>query len=81
MADWYPGPRDNQIHLVETWLQVFQTKAAGWNIPPASVTDLAAAKEILAVVKSGERTEEHSSARHLFSERYPGWSIRIVSRS
>jgi hypothetical protein len=46
--------------MVETWLSVFQTKAAEWNIPPARVTDLtaalAAAKEIPAVVKSGERT-------------------------
>jgi hypothetical protein len=58
--DWYPNSRDEQIHLVETWLQVFQTKAAAWNIPTANVTDLtaalAAAKEKLAVVKSGERT-------------------------
>jgi hypothetical protein len=46
--------------MVETWLSVFQTKAAVWVIPPANVTDLtaalAAAKQILAVVKSGERT-------------------------
>jgi hypothetical protein len=60
MGDWYPSSRDAQIHLVETWLLVFQTKAAGWGIPAANVTDLtaalAAAKEILAVVKSGERT-------------------------
>lgn len=59
-TDWYPRSRDGQIHMVETWLQVFQTKAAGWNIPSARVTDLtaalAAAKTILAVVKSGERT-------------------------
>jgi hypothetical protein len=59
-TDWYSRSRDGQIHMVETWLQVFQTKATAWNIPPASVTDLtaalAAAKEILAVVKSGERT-------------------------
>jgi hypothetical protein len=59
-TDWYPRSRDGQIHLVETWLSVFQVKAAEWNIPPARVTDLtaalAAAKEILAVVKSGERT-------------------------
>jgi hypothetical protein len=44
-----------QIHIVDTWLKAFQTKAAEWNIPAASVSDLAAAKEILAVVKSGER--------------------------
>jgi hypothetical protein len=60
MSDWYSAPRDAQIHLVETWLAVFQTKAPAWNIPPANVTDLttalAAAREILAVVKSGERT-------------------------
>jgi hypothetical protein len=60
MPDWYPRSRDEQIHLVETWLLVFQTKAAAWGIPPANVTDLtaalAAAKQIFAVVKSGERT-------------------------
>jgi hypothetical protein len=59
-SDWYPDSRDAQIHIVDTWLKVFQTKAAEWNIPAASVADLtaalAAAKEILAVVKSGERT-------------------------
>jgi hypothetical protein len=52
--------RDGQIHLVDTWLQVFQTKASAWNIPPANVTSLTTAetnaKNILAVVKSGERT-------------------------
>ena len=46
--------------MVETWLQVFQTKAAVWNIPAANITSLTAAKDaaatILAVVKSGERT-------------------------
>jgi hypothetical protein len=46
--------------MVETWLQVFQTKATTWNIPSANVTSLTAAKDaavaILAVVKSGERT-------------------------
>jgi hypothetical protein len=46
--------------MMETWLLVFQTKAAGWGIPPANVTDLqtalTTAKQILAVVKSGERT-------------------------
>jgi hypothetical protein len=60
MPDWYPHSRDEQIHLVETWLSLFQTKATAWGIPPANVTDLtaalAAAKQILAVVKSGERT-------------------------
>jgi hypothetical protein len=60
MADWYPGSRDGQIHMVDTWLQVFQTKAPEWNIPPANVTSLTTAdtnaKNILAVVKSGERT-------------------------
>ncbi|MDR1218570.1 MAG: hypothetical protein LBK73_03060 [Treponema sp.] len=60
ICDCYPASRDAQIHLVEAWLSVFQTKATAWNIPPANVTDLtadkAAAREILAVVKSGERT-------------------------
>jgi hypothetical protein len=60
MPDWYPHARDAEIHLVETWLSVFQTKATTWGIPPANVTDLtaalAAAKQIFAVVKSGERT-------------------------
>jgi hypothetical protein len=46
--------------MVDTWLQVFQTKAAAWNIPPANVTSLTTAdtnaKTILAVVESGERT-------------------------
>ena len=65
--DWYPDARDRQIHLVDTWVLVFgtevsgsQTKADTWGIPPANVTRLItrlnAAKEILAVVKSGERT-------------------------
>jgi hypothetical protein len=60
MADWYPGPRDEQLHLVDTWLGVFQTKAALWGIPPANVSSLTTARDnaktILAVVKSGERT-------------------------
>lgn len=60
IGDWCPHSRDAQVHLAETWLSVFQTKAEGWNIPSARVTDLtaalSAAKEILAVVKSGERT-------------------------
>jgi hypothetical protein len=59
-TDWYPAPRDGQIHLIETWLEVFKTKAAAWNIPTDNVSSLtaalAAAKEILGVVKSGERT-------------------------
>ncbi|MDR1325218.1 MAG: hypothetical protein LBK00_04195 [Treponema sp.] len=58
--DWYPNSRDEQVHLVETWLKVFLTKALAWGIPPVNVTSLtdtlAAAKDILAVVKSGERT-------------------------
>ena len=62
-TDWYPRSRDGQIHMVDTWLQVFQTKTTGWNIPPANVTGLttanANAKSILAVVKSGERTESN----------------------
>ncbi|MDR0410430.1 MAG: hypothetical protein LBH75_00440 [Treponema sp.] len=60
MSDWYPLSRDGQIHMVETWLAVFKTKAADWGIPASNVTDLAAAltaaKEKLALVKSGERT-------------------------
>lgn len=60
MSDWYPHSRDGQIHLVETWLKVFLTMATVWGIPAATITALtealAAAKEILAVVKSGERT-------------------------
>ncbi|MFP3089997.1 hypothetical protein LQZ21_06675 [Treponema sp. TIM-1] len=59
-TDWYPRSRDGQIHLVDTWLTVFQTKASAWNIPPANVTSLTNAdtnaKSMLAVVKSGERT-------------------------
>jgi hypothetical protein len=46
--------------MVETWLQVFLVMATVWGIPAAIVTSLTealtAAKEILAVVKSGERT-------------------------
>jgi hypothetical protein len=46
--------------MMETWLSVFRTKALAWGIPPDNVTDLtaalAAAREKLAVVKSGERT-------------------------
>jgi hypothetical protein len=60
MPDWYPGSRDEQLHLVNTWLSVFQTKAAQWNIPLANLNGLTAARDyalaILAVVKSGERT-------------------------
>ncbi|MDR2618611.1 MAG: hypothetical protein LBC62_07050 [Treponema sp.] len=60
MSDWYPGSRDAQIHLIETWLRVFLTRATEWGIPEAVVTELAAifgaAKDILAFVKSGERT-------------------------
>jgi hypothetical protein len=60
-TDWYPRSRDGQIHLVETWLLVFLIKAAVWGIPPARITALTAtkdaAKEKLAVVKSGERTQ------------------------
>ncbi|GHV45981.1 hypothetical protein AGMMS49546_33140 [Spirochaetia bacterium] len=60
MADWYPNSWDGQIHMVETWLQVFTTKATTWNIPAANVTSLTATKNaataILAVVKSGEQT-------------------------
>jgi hypothetical protein len=61
MADWYSSSRDGQIHLVDTWLAVFQTKAQGWNIPAERVTALTAdrdaAKAKLAIVKSGERTQ------------------------
>ncbi|MDR0374455.1 MAG: hypothetical protein LBH85_01850 [Treponema sp.] len=58
--DWYPRSRDAQIHLTDSWIEVFKTKAAEWNIPAANVSSLIAAnsvaKEKLAVVKSGERT-------------------------
>jgi hypothetical protein len=58
--DWYPGSRDGQIHQVETWIDVFGTKATAWGIPPAMVTELTsnlgAAKSVLAFVESGERT-------------------------
>jgi hypothetical protein len=58
--DWFPRPRDAQIHLVETWITVIPPKATLWGIPPARVTaltdSLGAAKDKLAVVKSGERT-------------------------
>jgi hypothetical protein len=60
MSDWYPNSRDEQLHMADTWLGVFQTKAPEWGIPPANVTSLTTdrdnAKAILAVVKSGERT-------------------------
>jgi hypothetical protein len=59
-TNWYPYSRDRQIHRVGTWLQVFQTKASTWNIPPANVTSLPTAdtnaKTMLAVVRIGERT-------------------------
>ncbi|MDR2177056.1 MAG: hypothetical protein LBP20_03320 [Treponema sp.] len=59
-TDWYPRSRDEQLHMVDIWLAVFQTKASAWNIPPANVTSLTTAdtnaKNILAIVKSGERT-------------------------
>jgi hypothetical protein len=46
--------------MADRWLEVFQTKATVWGIPPDNVTALTAdrdtAKQILAVVKSGERT-------------------------
>ena len=66
-TDWYPRSRDEQLHMVYTWLQVFQTKASAWNIPPANVTSLTTAetnaKNILAVVKSGERTAAEPTLR------------------
>jgi hypothetical protein len=37
-TDWYPRSKAEQLHMADTWLQVFQTKAATWNIPPAHVT-------------------------------------------
>jgi hypothetical protein len=59
-VDWYPRSRDEQIHLTDTWIGIFKTKAEAWNIPAANVNSLtetnSAAKEKLAVVKSGERT-------------------------
>jgi hypothetical protein len=59
-ADWYPGSRDGQIHMTDTWIVVFQTKATEWGIPAANVTSFiqanADAKSILAFVKSGSRT-------------------------
>jgi hypothetical protein len=58
--DWYPGSRDAQIHLADTWIGVFGTKAGDWGIPAANVTSFttaaANAKSILAFVKSGNRT-------------------------
>lgn len=58
--DWFPRSRDKQIQMVETWLLIFATKANEWNIPATRVTELTAtkttAKDILAIVKSGERT-------------------------
>jgi hypothetical protein len=35
-TDWYPNSRDGQLHMVDTWLSVFQTKASVWNIPLAN---------------------------------------------
>lgn len=66
-GDWYPHSRDEQIHMMETWLTVFLTAApeggtyaAKWGIPEARVQGLQAslvtAKNILAFVKSGART-------------------------
>jgi hypothetical protein len=59
-TNWYPRSRDEQLHMADTWLQVFHTKASVWNIPPANVASLTTvdtnAKTILAVVKSRERT-------------------------
>ncbi|MDR1326114.1 MAG: hypothetical protein LBK00_08785 [Treponema sp.] len=58
--DWYPNSRDGQVHMVETWLKVFAILATALGIPAANIAALtaalAAAKDILAVVKSGERT-------------------------
>jgi hypothetical protein len=60
MGDWYPGSRDGQIHLTDTWIRVFQTHAEAWNIPAANVNNLTTAnsnaKMMLAFVQSGERT-------------------------
>ncbi|MDR0707162.1 MAG: hypothetical protein LBF60_04710 [Treponema sp.] len=59
-VDWYPRSRDARIHLTDTWIEVFKTKATEWNIPASHANSLtaanSAAKEKLAVVKSGERT-------------------------
>jgi hypothetical protein len=67
-GDWYPRARDEQVHLVDAWVLVFLTvvgpgnvtKGTLWGIPDKLVQDLMksvrVAKEILAVVKSGERT-------------------------
>ena len=59
-TDWYPNSRDGQLHMIDTWLSVFQTRAAAWNIPAERITALTvdrdAARAKLAVVKSGERT-------------------------
>jgi hypothetical protein len=60
MSDWYPGSRDEQIHMTDVWIDVFQTRAEGWGIPAANVANLTTANEtakiLLAFVKSGERT-------------------------
>jgi hypothetical protein len=60
MADWYPASRDGQLHMADTWLTVFATKAPEWSIPAANVTSLTAARDaaeaVYAVVTSGERT-------------------------
>ncbi|MHB9290941.1 hypothetical protein Holit_00008 [Hollandina sp. SP2] len=59
-TDWYPRSQDKQLHIVDPWLQVFQTNPTEWNIPPAHVTSLTTAdinaKNILTVVKSGKQT-------------------------
>ena len=59
-TDWYPRSRDGQLHMIDTWLQIFPTKATVWNIPSENVTSLTAARDAaeaaLTVVKSGERT-------------------------
>jgi hypothetical protein len=60
MGDWYPGPRDDQLHLIKTWNSVFAANAQAWGIPQNYLTRLAAdaqaADAILNKVKSGERT-------------------------
>jgi hypothetical protein len=76
-TDWYPRSRDEQLYMVDTWLQVFQAKASVWNIPSDNVTSLTAtdtnAKTILAVVKSGEEGEAKQSKARLLLERLEGY--------
>ena len=54
--NWLPGRRDDQLFMAKNWDTVLAQKAAGWNVPPAEVTDLdtlsAVAEAALTLAKS-----------------------------